>query len=146
MVCDLETGQPLLEYKPGTSDRRNVSVASLARIPTSTACPMSFSHGVMHPSPARFPARPGQACVLGGVQPVSAPRVTDRIAAAQFAGEAQTKATGWGKQQQLITEQARTGMMFAETDDTLAYAPAPAPPCSLGARAVGRRRCPVAVY
>jgi hypothetical protein len=142
MVCDLETGQPLLEYKPGTSDRRNVSVASLARIPTSTACPMPLSHH----SPARLPAHPGQACVLSGVQPVSAPRVTDRIAAAQFAGEAQTKATGWGKQQQLITEQARTGMMFAETDDTLAYAPAPAPPCSLGARAVGRRRCPVAVY
>eukprot|EP01051_Picozoa_sp_SAG22_P008692 SAG22_NODE_680_length_7934_cov_5.365539_6_plen_327_part_00 len=61
MVVDLEQGQPLLEYKCASSDRRN------------------------------------------------------------FAGEAGQKATGFGKQQQLITEQARTGMIFAETDDDRAY-------------------------
>eukprot|EP01051_Picozoa_sp_SAG22_P011404 SAG22_NODE_1093_length_5587_cov_2.485334_2_plen_231_part_00 len=61
MVVDLEQGQPLLEYKCASSDRRN------------------------------------------------------------FAGEAGQKATGFGKQQQLITEQARTGMIFAETDDDMAY-------------------------
>lgn len=38
-----------------------------------------------------------------------------------FQGEAMQKATGFGKQQQLITEQARTGMIFAETDDEMAY-------------------------
>jgi hypothetical protein len=39
----------------------------------------------------------------------------------QFANEATGKISSFGKQQQLITESTRTGMLYAETDDTLAY-------------------------
>ena len=39
----------------------------------------------------------------------------------QFAQEAGTKVTGMAKQQQLVTEQTRMGMLFAETDDEMAY-------------------------
>ena len=39
----------------------------------------------------------------------------------QFAQEASAKVTAMAKQQQLVTEQTRMGMVFAETDDELAY-------------------------
>jgi hypothetical protein len=38
-----------------------------------------------------------------------------------FAQEATVKVQGMAKQQQLVTDQTRMGMIFAETDDDLAY-------------------------
>ena len=46
---------------------------------------------------------------------------TEKTDRRKFAEEATAKVTGMAKQQQLVTEQTRMGMIFAETDDELAY-------------------------
>ena len=46
---------------------------------------------------------------------------TEKTDRRNFAQEAMAKVTAMAKQQQLVTEQTRMGMIFAETDDELAY-------------------------
>ena len=67
--------------------------------------------------PPRVVARDSAGCTLTRARLRPAEK-TDRR---NFAQEATVKVQGMAKQQQLVTDQTRMGMIFAETDDDLAY-------------------------
>ena len=55
----------------------------------------------------------------------------------QFSAEASQIVVKFGKEQQLVTEQGRAGMIFAETDSDFAYLGAPTCRCAAGILAAG---------